>query len=164
MKRIISLLLTSLILFSLGSCGRAPTYSDDKDCPALATNALNALQRNEADYSTADEYFLSDYFSTPSYVRDSVIRFASNSNNLDEFGIFHVSDGNAETMAEHLRDYLLKSYEKNRTWYDSYIPAETPKLRDAEIRIYGNYIVYAILQKDAKNALFQFMEEQLKIQ
>ena len=162
MKTIISLCLTALILFSLGSCNRKTIlYLDDLDCTTLSDQALGEIDESHS-YATADEYFLTDYFAIPMYVTDSVIRFASNSSNLNEIGIFHTTDGNAAEMANLLKAYLMQSYEKNHTWYNSYIPTETPKLRDAEIRIYGNYVVYAILSKDSKNAFFTLVENQLR--
>ena len=163
MKSVISLLLTALILFSFGSCNRQNvSYSDELDCADLSEKALQTIDATNT-YATANELFLADYFQTPTYVNDSVIRFASNSSNLNEIGIFHTTGGNAEEMAKLLKDYLLQSYEKNHAWYDSYMPAETPKLRDAEIRIYGNYVVYAILSKESRNTVFDFIENQLRL-
>ena len=163
MKSIISLLLTALILFSLGSCNRKSiSFSDELDCTSLSDQALGEIDQSNT-YATADEQFLADYFKTPIYVTDSVVRFATDSSNLNEIGIFHTTDGNTEEMAKLLKTYLIQSYEKNHAWYDSYIPSEIPKLRDAEIRIYGNYVVYAILSKESKNNVFQYIENQLRL-
>ena len=163
MKKATSLFMTALILFNLGSChSNLVSYSDAQPCTELSEIALDSFD-SPTNYTTANELFLIDYFETPSYVMDSIIRFASDSGNLNEIGIFHTTDGNAFHMADLLKTYLMQSYEKNRSWYDSYIPTETPKLRDAEIRIYGNYVVYAILSKDSKNQLFQSIEDQLRI-
>ena len=98
----------------------------------------------------------------PEYVTDSVIRFASDSNNINEIGIFHTTEGKSKEFAGMIKAYLLNSYERNQAWYDSYIPAETPKLRDAEVRIYGNYVVYAILSKESKGTVFSVAEKTLK--
>ncbi len=163
MKKITSLFVTALILFSFGSCNsKRISYSDEYPCDELSEKALDSFD-SQTSYTTADEMFLTDYFKTPSYVTDSVIRFASDSGNLNEIGIFHTTDGNATPMADLLKAYLLQSYERNHAWYASYIPAETPKLRDAEIRIYGNYVVYAILSKDSKNLLFRSLDDQLRL-
>ena len=64
-------------------------------------------------------------------------------------------------MENHLVSYLSKSFEKNREFYDSYIPEETAKLRDAEVRRFGNYVAYAILDRDSKSRFFSAIEDKL---
>ncbi|MBQ1963425.1 MAG: hypothetical protein II369_04835, partial [Clostridia bacterium] len=61
-----------------------------------------------------------------------------------------------------LEKYLADSFTKNQTWYDSYIPTETPKLRDAEVKIFGNYVIYVIADKEDRTALLSTVEELLK--
>lgn len=161
LKWVISLALTVLIFFSFGSCNKKVFYSDAIGCAELSDCVLNGFWEKK-DYSTADSLFLNDYFIMPEYVTDSVIRFASDSNNINEIGIFHTTEGKSKEFAEMIKAYLLNSYERNQAWYDSYIPAETPKLRDAEVRIYGNYVVYAILSKESKGTAFSVAEKTLK--
>ena len=43
-----------------------------------------------------------------------------------------------------------------------YIAAEHPKMEDAEVRVFGNYVVYTILTKQDKTAVFKAVEELLK--
>jgi hypothetical protein len=161
-KKITSLFTTLLILFSFGSCkANSISYSDVLTCSELFDKVIVSFD-SENCYATADSLYLNDYFEIPSYVTDSVIRFSSDTGNLNEIGIFHTTEGNTRQMADLLKLYLLESYKRNHTWYDSYIPAETPKLRDAEIRIYGNYVVYAILSKESQNHLFQLLDQQLR--
>ena len=81
---------------------------------------------------------------------------------MDEFGIFHVTDGNAEDLETELEDYLEESYEQNKDWYDSYMPEETPKLRDAQVKVFGNYVVYVILSEADCEAAFEAVEKALK--
>ena len=64
-------------------------------------------------------------------------------------------------MAKLLRDYLAQAYEDNRVWYDSYMPEETPKLRDAEVKVFGNYVVYAIYSSADKATLFDAVKAAL---
>ena len=78
------------------------------------------------------------------------------------FGFFHVTDGNADSMEALLKDYLTRSYEKNQSWYDSYIPKEIPKLRDAEVKVFGNYVIYTICSKEDRAAVFSAVADLLK--
>ena len=158
MKKLL-LILLSLLLLALSACSN-PSYANDVPLDTLATTIEESVA-TKRDYTTADHGALDDYFQTPDYVTDSRIRFSTEAKNLDEYGIFHVTDGNAAAMARLLQDYLDRSYEENRTWYDSYMPEETPKLRDAEVRVFGNYVVYAVYSAADKDALFNALHEAL---
>ena len=84
--------------------------------------------------------------------------------NIDEFGVFHVTDGNADAMEALLREkYLTPCYEKNREFYNSYIPNETSKLRDAKVKVFGNYVVYAIMSAQDRNTLFNAVRDELEM-
>ena len=159
MKRILITLLSVVLLLSLISCN-TQKYRDDQAVAELAGKAVTALN-DGVTYLPADSGYLSDYLTKPDYVTEEIIFFATETNNLNEFGIFHVQDGNAEAMKELLKGYLKQSLEKNQTWYDSYIPEETPKLRDAEVQVYGNYVVYAILGTDDRATLFDSIKDTL---
>ena len=150
-------LLSCLLLISLSSCG---SYADDIDTDNLATVGLNALS-DGIDYMEADDGFLDDYFTAPSWVTDYEIYLAPTASNINQVGVYHVQDGHAEEMETILRDYLQRSYAENGNWYDSYIPKETPKLRDAEVKVYGNYIAYAILGEQDRATFFSAIEKAL---
>jgi hypothetical protein len=158
MKRILLVLITLALLISLAAC-KKDSYRDDLPVNALSGTVIVSL--GDTDYSTADEGFLDDYFQTPDYVKEKIVCFATEGNNLNEFGIYRVTDENAGQMKDVLEKYLSDSYAKNQSWYDSYIPEETPKLRDAEVKVFGNYVVYAILSQEGRNTLFSTVEEML---
>lgn len=156
-KHLLIALLSLLMLCSLCACRG---YADDIDTDNLATVGLNALSDN-IDYIEAEDGFLDDYFVTPSWVTDSEIYIAPTASNLNQVGVYHVQDGHAEEMETILLDYLQASYTDNVNWYNSYIPKETPKLRDAEVRVFGNYIVYAILSETDRPVFFDAIEHSL---
>lgn len=159
MKRFLIILLTLALLPILPSCANTH-YRDDVKLTDLVKSVEAAIPAR-TDYATAEAGTLDDYFSMPDYATESVIRFSMNAKNLDEYGIFHVTDGNASAMAKLLRDYLAQAYEDNRVWYDSYMPEETPKLRDAEVKVFGNYVVYAIYSSADKATLFNAVKAAL---
>jgi hypothetical protein len=110
-----------------------------------------------------DQNFITEYVTIPDYVKESQIYYAQNTNDLDEFGVFWVEEGNEKAVRLLLmQGYLQKRYKENREWYDSYMPTETPKLRDAEVRVYGNCVVYAVLSSDRRTAFFAECEKLLK--
>ncbi len=156
-KHFLIVLLSLLMLFSLCACS---SYADDIDTDNLATVGLNALS-DGIDYVEANDGFLDDYFTTPSWVTDYEIYLAPTASNINQVGVYHVQDGHAEEMEAILKDYLQRSYAENGNWYDSYIPKETPKLRDAEVKVYGNYIAYAILNETDRATFFDAIENSL---
>ena len=158
MRRFLPILISLALLLTLASC-KKENYRDDLPVNALSGTVIVSL--SDTDYSTADDGFLDDYFQTPDYVREKIICFANEGNNLNEFGIYRVTDGNAAQMKDVLEKYLTDSYERNQAWYDSYIPEETPKLRDAEVKVYGNYVVYAIFSQEGRTTVFATVEEML---
>lgn len=156
-NRLINVFLSLLMLLSLSAC---KSYADDIDTDNLATVGLNALV-DGIDYAEADDGFLDDYFIVPAWVTDYEIYLAPTASNINQVGVYHVQDGHAEELETILSDYLKKSYEDNGNWYNSYIPKETPKLRDAEVKVFGNYVVYAILNQTDREVFFGAVEEAL---
>ena len=165
MKKITLIFLSALLLFSLLSCNSQKQYSDSASTESIANAVVAALKEFEENvaYSYAEEGYFDDYFQVPDYVSDSIAFFATDGNNINEFGIFHVTNGNAKSMQSILDKYLKDCYAQNQSFYDSYIPEETPKLRDAEVKAFGNYVVFAIAHKDCRAEFFRAVEEQITL-
>ena len=160
--RIISFLFALLVALSvtLTSCKRSVLYLDNLSTKALAMELQSELDGK--DYLSADPGYLDDYFDEDAETADYSICFSADGNNLDEFGIWHTGGPkSAQEVSTQLRRYLDESLIKNRSFYDSYIPKETPKLRDAEVRVYGNYVAYAILDREDRAEFFEKLEERL---
>ena len=158
--RFLALFLAILSFFSITSCRKAsPLYRDTLPATELAEEARDELDLT--DFRTAPNDWLADYVMLPDGVSDYEICFSSDGSNLDEFGIWHVrSDQIAATEAA-LRTYLSESLRKNREFYNSYIPEETSKLEKGEVRVFGNYVCYAILDERDKNIFFGTIQEEL---
>lgn len=159
MKRFLILLLCLILLVTLSACSKKH-YNDNLSADALAESALQKMGADDGDYIIAEENTLNSYFDHPNDA-DFTIRLSANRNNINEFGIFHATDENPSELARMLGSYLMQIWEENSEWYGSYIPEELPKLRDAEVRIIGNYAVYAILSEPERARFFQSIEEAL---
>lgn len=161
MKKILCLLLALLTLaLPLTACSKS--YADDLSAEELSDAIMIDLINAAPQYSIADEGYLDDYLTLPDYVTDHMIHFSTAGNDLDEFGVFHVTEGNAQDLETELEDYLEEAYEQNKDWYDSYMPEETPKLRDAQVKVFGNYVVYAILSEEDCKTAFDAVEKALR--
>ncbi len=159
-RRFLSLFLVILTFFSMTSCKKATSvYLDTLPAAELAEEARDELE--ETDFRVAPSDWLADYVSLPDGISDYEICFSSDGSNLDEFGVWHVKGEQVAAIEAALRTYLSESLRKNREFYNSYIPEETPKLEKAEVRSFGNYVCYAILDERDKKIFFGTIQEEL---
>ena len=159
----IAAILTFLsVVLVLAACNKEEEYKKEINTQEIAT-ALSKRTPTASAWINEDQYFIEEYVDIPDYVKESSIYYAQNTNDLDEFGIFWVEEGKEKATRLLLtQGYLQKRYTENQEWYNSYMPTETPKLRDAEVRIYGNCVVYAILSPERRTAFFAECEKLLK--
>lgn len=149
-------------VFALSSCGGGEGSQKEIDTAQIA-KALSEKTPIESAWINEDQTFIKEYTALPDFVKSSAIYYAQNTNNLDEFGVFWVETGKAKMLRLQLaEEYLKKRYDENLSWYNSYMPAETPKLRDAEVRVYGDCVVYAILSAEKRTAFFDECDKLLK--
>ena len=150
-----------LSVFSLCACKKSTAvYSDTISAEELAEEAAEELEYEN--FRTANGDWLADYVTLPDGLTDYRICFSSDGNNLNEFGIWHVRSDQIAPLEATLRAYLAESLTKNKEFYNSYIPQETAKLEDAEVRVFGNYVCYAILDRRDREIFFQTLEEELR--
>lgn len=142
-KAFLSCLLLSLTV-ALIACASTPRYVSDRSVADLCEVALDALDGDGLVYDTVG--ITDDYFTLPDYVTEHAVLYCPDTDCIDELGIFRVESGKAKELAELLKtEYLAASYEKNRDFYESYLPKEAPKLRDARVECYGDTVVYTVL-------------------
>ena len=159
-KKMICIALVILTLLAT-ACAKEE-YKTDIDVDDIA-EALMQKTPTESVWIDEDQDFIKEYVTVPEYIKESHIYYAQNTNDLDEFGIFEVEEGKANAVRSMLmQGYLQKLYTENLEWYNSYMPTETPKLRDAEVRVYGNCVAYAVLSQENRKAFFDECEKLLK--
>ena len=138
------------------------TYQKDINTKEIA-DTLCEKTPTESKWIDNDQTFIKEYITVDDEVKESYVYYAQNTNDLDEFGIFEVEEGKAQEVRNQLLNgYLKKKYNENLEWYNSYMPTETPKLRDAEVRVYGNCVAYAVLSQENRKAFFDECEKLLK--
>lgn len=166
MKKTVSFLLLVCVCAALvlTACRGDAEYIKEINPYEIATT-LSKKITSESEWVNEEIAVIEEYVEVPEYVRAGSIYYAQNTNDLDEFGVLFVEEGEAKAVRSLLmHGYLEKRYNDNREWYDSYMPAETPKLRDAEVRIYGNCVAYAILSPERRTAFFDECEKMLRIE
>ena len=157
------ILMLLCVTYVLTGCTKEE-YKTDIDTKELAAE-LSQKTPTDSAWIDEDQAFIEEYITMPESVKESHVYYAQNTNDLDEFGVFLVEEGQAKVVRSMLaQGYLQKRYNENREWYDSYMPAETPKLRDAEVRVYGNCVAYAVLSPERRTEFFKECEKLLRVE
>lgn len=164
MKRILSIFLLLFLFLNLFACSKGDEYKTDVSTASVA-NAMVASLSAVQDYNEVQADYLSDFITVPEYVTSMHILISTEGNDLNELGVFFVDTekGSVADAKALLEKYLTDSLEEYRSWYDSYIPEETPKLINAEIKVFGNYVIYAILSDADRASAFAAAEEVLTV-
>ncbi|MBQ7384561.1 MAG: DUF4358 domain-containing protein [Clostridia bacterium] len=152
-----------IILFSLllGSCGSG-SYSDGISCSELSSAAKKSLN-TESEYAEYDEDYLEFFFDGDTYHDDFSIIYTTDTNNIDEIGVFHAPDAHsARELYEEAEDYIEDMREEQRAFIGSYAPEELPKLDGAKVRMFGNYVVYVIAEPSLIETALEEIENVLK--
>ncbi len=160
----ITCILAALVfaLTALTSCGGDKTaYKNDVSVGTVCDTIEATVPATEG-YNSADSDYLNFYFEGADALLDGYeIRYAKASTNINEFGVFKVKDGQAaalKTLCESYLSLMLDRWVANA----DYIESEYPKMSEAQVKIFGNYVVYTILTKSDQTAVFTAVEGLLK--
>lgn len=154
-------LLTLLSCLSLSACQKKESYADDIPCSELMDAVEDQLPVNFG-YETFGGDHLRYYFEDTKLPDDACLRYSVLSEDINEIGIFHTTNAESgEEVKDLAEDYLEELLEDQRAFIASYAPEELPKLERAEIRTFGNYTVYAILDDEDRALAFETIEKKL---
>ena len=162
MKRFLFFTLTLMLCLTLFSCKSSKGYSDGIPCSELLDTAEEQIPI-DLGYESFDGDHIKLYFENTELDDDRSLRYSVASENINEMGIFHAPDeGSAKELKEITQRYLDGLLEEKGTFIGSYAPKELEKLENAEVRIFGNYVAYAILSADDRKLFFDTIENALK--
>ena len=154
-KKCISLLLAVCALAALlAGCG-----GKTKDVPVkdLADKVCAAL--GKSDMADPGANYVRGYMrKTPEEIGEYVILKNVMGTNIDEFGIFKAGTMDAAALKEMINGYIKILQD---SWMN-YQPEEEPKLKGAEVKTVGDYVMYAILSDADKETAFKAFEAALK--
>ena len=152
---ILSFFLLTSALLSLPSCRASADYADDLSCAQLMDAVVEKIPVDFGYESFGDDH-LRYYFEDTSLPDDVCLRYSVLSEDINEIGIFHTPSADAREEIEDLaEEYLEELREDKRAFIASYAAGELPKLDRAEIRVFGNYTVYAILNDEDRALAFE---------
>ena len=183
MKKFLATLLLLSMVLTFASCASTTTGKNTESPSEGGTNPFKENYRNDAtcailkDNAEAplvlpDGYMFMDKGSLAvqaepeistvlNLLDDYSIRFTGG-NSFDEYGILHVqNESDVAAVKKAVEDYLKVKSED--ALYRSYFPGEEYKLDEAEVKVYGNYVVYAMLDATNRNAVFTTVKNLLLV-
>jgi hypothetical protein len=150
-------LLLALAAFAclLCACGGGKGVRNDVPVEDVAAAVDKAIGGEK--YNTVDEVYIGGRLQVDlTKCEGYVVRL----NVVDEYGVFKAKDADAaKELEKEVRTYLIN---RLATWMDEYMPEEKPKVENAECRVFGNYVTYAILSDSDRAAAFKAIDAALK--
>ena len=160
-RKIIFVALMISALF-LSSCN-TKKYSDEISCYELCERALSSIDETD-EFSDYGKEYIKYFFEDSELHDDFRIVYSTESDDIDELGVFHApSADTAKEISSIVQNYISEIQNTQRAFIESYAPEELPKLDRAEVRVFGNYIVYAIMEEEEKSDVFSAIDKRLAL-
>ena len=153
-KRYFIAVLLLVLLLAGCSGGEESPYKNDVAVSDLAA-AVDASLSNPDLIAMQDSYLTNAMQLDPAAFAEYAVKINSKGINIDEYGIFKAPDAKSvEDTQEAAEGYLQFRLD---TWMSEYMPEELPKLEEAQVKVCGEYVMYAILSdEDAEDAFAAF--------
>ncbi len=155
------ILLFACVCAALFSCSRTE-YTDSKSCESICKRATDTLG-DGFEYAEFGETHVSYYFDDSDLYDDLCLIYSTDTNDINEIGVFHATDSSdAKKLEELCVDYIEEMREGERAFIASYAPDELPKLDGAKVTRFGNYVIYTILPTSKADAVLDGIADMLK--
>ena len=162
MKKIFFILSAFILTIILASCSKSNDYRDDIPCSDLARAICDEAEVGGG-YSAYEKDHIAFLFDNTTLANDSSIMYSTEVTDINEIGVFHCENkDNAKSLAETVSKYVTDMQTEQKAFIESYAPREVPKLNGAEVREYGNYVIYLIMNDEDKEDAIEEIEEKLK--
>lgn len=155
--RLIAALLFALLLSGCG--GSSAEYKTDVATSELA-DKIDAATGLESMVAMEDSYLLNAMQIDVESFEEYTVKINSRGINIDEYGIFKAPDDDSVDEVKKIAEDYLKFREDN--WMSEYMPEEFPKLENAQVKVCGRYVMYAILDESMRETAFTELENALK--
>lgn len=141
------------------SCGGSVSYSTNVPVSELSA-AVDTLLSNPDDFATMTEgYIVGMMEIDPSQFEEYVVKLRASGSNIDEYGIFKAADAESVDATVAIANaYIARRIE---AWMPEYMPEEFPKMEAASVKVFGQYVVYAVLSEDVKADVFDAVKAEL---
>ena len=154
MKRILCLLVFTSIF--LTGCGNQKNVGSPIHANEIEAMILGSLTSGFG-YCDVSEYYKNNYFNSFEGLNACKIYTCNESTNFDELGILEFeSDKSANKALRPVKEYLDQAKEEFKCGI-IYNVEEYPKFEAARAEVFGNCIVYTILNKNVADGIFSIL-------
>lgn len=159
MKKILPLACAVLALGLFAACGSSAKVKDDVAAADVSKAVVAALQADS--FAAVSETYVTGVMKMEvASFKGYDVELNSKGENIDMFGVFQGSDEKQTAeIKKACEDYLQM---RKDTWMPEYMPEERPKMDAAEVKVVGNYVMFAILSDSDKTAAFGAFEKALQ--
>ena len=105
-------------------------------------------------YCDVSIYYRDNYFSDIIDIEECKIYTSNDSTNFDEFGIFRFTDENSARKARGIIKQYLNSCRNEFENGIIYNIQEYPKFQNADVKLYGKYLIYTILSPEKSEKIY----------
>lgn len=135
----------------LVGCGEEK-YADGVSCDAVAAAMARAVGEQ---YEELESGYMEFYFEDAEGYDDVSLCYSVDGEDVGEIGVFHAqSEDAADELERECAEYISELQSTSRAFLSSYAPHELTKLEGAEVRRFGRYVIYAVLDSDAAQRAF----------
>ena len=139
------------------------SYSSSSNCKELSQSLMREISVPDGEFSQYTDDEVQIFFSSPELYDDISIIYSKDTTDIAELGILHAANEEKATkLFEEAKLYIKNLQEQKREFLNNYSPNEVQKLNSAEVRKFGNYIIFTVADPDDKNYVFSKAEELLK--
>ena len=150
MKKISFLIFTLVLSLIFVSCSKDVTYRDNLTCSAISSEICDEAEVLGG-YSAYEKDHVAFLFENTALYDDCAILYSTEVTDINEIGVFHCKNNDdAKNLTETVSKYIRDMQTEQKSFIESYAPREVPKLENAEVRQYGNYVIYLIISADDK--------------
>ena len=166
MKKILTVALAALMLFTSVACSSAPAYSDGVAAEQLIGDALSSIGSTE-DYIDGTSNYFAYYFEGKEgaeHIVESRMMFHKQETNVNELGVFRV-DGTkaADEVKALVQSYLAEQQDYLRGFAKNYSPEDMTKIDNAAVTVKGCYVIYYILSPEDEAKALDAIETALAV-
>ena len=135
-------------------------YLDDLSAEDLLNNSSAVVETDGGTKRLDKDIILEFADGEIDNIKDFAIIKANNSKNINEMGIFRVENGEAEDLAEDVKEYVAGKQKSYRTL--NYLPEEAQKIDNARVKVLGNYVIYSFLNEEDTIEFYKQAEKLIK--
>ncbi len=150
-------LVLTLLISAMSSCS-ARQYSDVYSCEDIVFELKrDTLDQEYTEYSPDDVKYM---IKNASLFNSHSIIYSSSSDDIGEIGILRANNKeNREALYQAASEYISELKAEKRAFVENYLPDQLEKLDFAEVRRFGNYIVFTVLGPDERDKVFKKIED-----